>query len=399
MEQLNSFYIRLDSDFISNRTSQINDVANFENSLDQPLKLDNYNVALNDIHLQAVLDSNALSNSKDYNLTIIEKIDSFAKINNVSFNKWLVNKPITLTMERQKLIADNWAFVNTPGYTSRITTPFSEREIPVLLRTDIPIRTDLAHTEFLDDAEDIRTSDIEIEETDEHIRALLESELRELKKGATETSYSIHNMRYVLLNHEFESLMDARIQEWKKRRIFEVKLDMLQKELAKYPTYQNTWDIETLNLNDFLKHITATLWSHPLYAFYDFEHWPGSINNRVNVVLRSGRHDDKSGDLLFKFSEKSKKILQSKTTEIDPILGLENVRYNSEISNEYPSSFPAYLEASLIDQSYVGCSSRKIIKTIVIDKKSLTIKLNIVSILISWNITHVKNIHLYQLLE
>ena len=114
---------------------------------------------------------------------------------------------------RNERIVNDWAFVSTSKFTTRITTPYSDRHVPVRLRTDMYIRTDLSTTGFMNQVESLKNKEYEIDESDDQIRAILENSLVDLVKGEEETVFSLKYMTNKMLNKDYDELMAKRVHE------------------------------------------------------------------------------------------------------------------------------------------------------------------------------------------
>ena len=143
----------------------------------------------------------------------------------------------------------------------------------------------------------------------------------------------------------------------------------LQEELEKHPERQEEWQVGAITLDSFLTYILTTLNCHPLYSFCNWRHSPSSVRNRTNISLTTNRLGDHNRQLAFKFSEKVMQILQNSSPTIDPIKGLLKVNTTQRISFEYPSTFPAFLETTLITHSLLGPDIRRVLKTIPVYKE------------------------------
>ena len=368
-KQPNSLYIRLHSDFKTNRSIYSNSVSDFENSLNSARDLEGYNIGIADLHITGTLDKNGLREPQDWAIIITETLPTFSEIDFRYFEKWVTHRDITRTHYRNKHITDDWAFVSNEKYTTRVTTSYSERQLPVKLRTDMFIRTDLTDTEFLEEVAKIKDEEIEIEETDEEIIELLESELLNLVKGEEQTSYKVFNMINTLDNSDYEELLQQRVLEWKENKKQEKRLKALQLEIEKYPPAQSDVSIQNINLEIFLNHVEATLNCHPLYAFSKWEITPSSSRNKNNVTLKSNRGYDAPGTITFTFGEKVKQILQINANTIDPVKGLMKADLDKNITFDYPATFPAFLETTLVTHSLLGPDIRRVLKTIQIQKE------------------------------
>ena len=366
--QPNTFYIRLHSDFKPNRSIYTNTVSNFENVLYSSRELEEYDVGVADVHITGTLDKNGLKTPQDWSIRITETFPSFDEIDFYQIEKWLLPKSQPDAVYRYKNVTDNWAFVTRPNYITRITTPFSERHVPVILRTDMAIRTDLTNTNFLNEIEQLKQREIEIAETDEEIQEILEKELYQVAKGETQTSYIIRGAVNISLNEDFDKLMEKRINEWKRQKIEERRLELLEELLESYPSRQTEWEMNSITLNEFLKHILATLNGHPLYAFSSWIRSPSPVRGKTDIVLTTNMKGDKVGQLTFTFDDKVKQIIQTSSSSIDPIKGLLNVNPTKEVTFEYPSVFPAFLETSMITHSLLGPEARNVIKTVQVKK-------------------------------
>ena len=364
--QPDSMYIRLHSDFRTNRSIYSNTVSDFENSLHSNRDLEYYNVGISDLHITGNLDINGLKDPQDWAITITETLPSFDEINFQMFDKWFSFGEKTEAQYRNKLIIEKWAFVSNTNYTTRITTPYSERNEPVKLRTDMYIRTDLTNTGFMDRVNEIKTSEKEVTETDYEIEIELEEEVFFLETNDHTTTYRVHNMSAIRPKEDFQRLRAIRVNEWKREKINQIKIEELENELDNYPSHQFLWQMGPISLDTFLKHILATLNTHPLYSFCSWHHGTSSESNKSNVKFFTDRDDGKIGQL----DNKVKQILQTSEATIDPIKGLNSVNLHKEITFEYPNTFPVYLETTLVTHSLIGPEIRRIVKTIMMRKNS-----------------------------
>ena len=162
--------------------------------------------------------------------------------------------------------------------------------------------------------------------------------------------------------------MALRIAEYKEWDEHVMRLELLDDELSNYPPVQIGREQGPIKLLTFLKHVQATLCTHPLYSFYKWNITDGVEGNRNNVRLESWMGDDKDGDLKFIFSDKARKILQRNSSTLLPIEGLQNVLLNKELALNYPPSFTCFVTSGMVAYSVLGSGQAQVLKTIQLNR-------------------------------
>ena len=167
-------------------------------------------------------------------------------------------------------------------------------------------------------------------------------------------------------NAQYTELMAMRIDEHKRDKEIKIKEKKLQDEIIiKLPRELGEREMDKIDLVTFLKCVEVTLNTHPLYRFYLFNTKEIQGSNKYYATLVSNRDvHDRVGTLQFAFTDKLKRVLQSRTATFDPIIGLRNVILDRGIQLDHSNSIMASIECSIISHSIFGTTLRKVIKSI-----------------------------------
>ena len=234
------------------------------------------------------------------------------------------------------------------------------------MRTDIVLKTTF-HDDTVEKIHAIRNDpDIKVELEDDEIREMLEAELTNLVKSDSIVTYTYDGRNVEMSNAQYSELMAMRIVEYKRDEEIKMKEKKLQDEIiSKLPRELGEREMDKIDLATFLKCVEVTLNSHPLYRFYSFNTTDIQGSNKYYATLVSNRDvHDRVGTLQFAFTDKLKRVLQSRTATFDPIVGLRNVILDREIRLDHSNSIMASIECSVISHSIMGTTLRKVIKSI-----------------------------------
>ena len=363
------FYVRLNSNLKTNHPFEQNTAANFSNTLVTPTPTEDHKIAVVDMHINGQLYSYGLKTVDDFTLTIVEELPPFKEVMNKILNKWKLYIPIDLDTDRSYRIIKSWSDGKvTERYNTTVSLDKESKHVPIMVSTDIVFRTSYTE-EFLKKAREIKSKPVSLGLTDNAIRSILESDLRNYSRGIAQTSYTYEGENITVDNDFFKNLVQLRIKEYKEietEKVRECKLDDLIAKLE--PDYVDDREINKVNLGEFLYWLEGTLNMHPLYNFYTVDQERSGV--KANVTISSNRKlVDKIGDVEFTFSEKVRKILQMETAYFNMVEGLTDVNVVKEIKLEYGSYVTAYIECNIIKHSTIGDDTRRIIKTIQLEKQ------------------------------
>ena len=370
--QPHSFYLRLSSENIPEKSTYVNTVADFENLLSQSIYLEDYKICVNDLHIVGELGHQGLKTDKEYSFSIYETLPSYLQLKQFYETKYHSQNKISATLQRYFDILSGWRHVIHDNYTTTIITPYTQLNTGVLARTNMTIRPELADTKFLDDVDKIWETKYKPLKTDTDITAHLLNELKDFEQNENYTTFTYEKKKRTMLNDEFHDLLKLRIEEYKEHDVMTTKLELVQLELAKYRKTDTDRIPKAISLATFLKYVRCALNMHPLYSFYTWSKEqikPGK--DRYNITLNSNRAYE-NFDYPFKmqmvFSEKAKKVMQRSSSVIDPLNSLQNISIEKIIGIDYDQHFVAFLELNKINFSNFGNTIRRVIKTIQITR-------------------------------
>lgn len=371
--QPQNFYIRLNSSNPPEKSSYFNTVTKFENKLFQPIRIEDYKLAITDLHIRGELEMVGLRNFKDFKFTLVETIPSRNNLWLYRYDKYHSMTEISEMLERYFDIEENWQYKSENGYTTRIITPLEQKDAYIMVKTDFVIRTDLSS--FLSEVDKIAAKNPTSGLTIPKAKAKILDELKNYEETEdNNVLFEYYETEKKLSGEEFSKLINLRIRELKAKESLKKKQELVAKELKKYPETQAMREVEPMNLKTFLEYVRATLNTHPLYQFFSWNYELIPDKNKYNIVLDSNRsyssNFDKPYILLFKFSEKAKKLLQRNTTTINPLISLKNLNVEKVISVDYPSDFSAYVETTFIAHSIYGNRLKRVLKTIQLSKNN-----------------------------
>ena len=367
--QPSSFFIRLNSESQPGLSKTVNNVTSFVNDLPQAMKIENYRMSLNDVHIKGELDQIGLRTLDDYRLEITEILPSLDTLEKKMKSKFHSGMPISATLDRYFDIGANWAYRASRGWRTKILNPDDDRTSPLIVQTDFTIRTDLVDADFLNNVNTIGKSKPEIPLTDDQIRVTLEKELKNLVHGDGETSFSYRNENRIMDTNEYEDLMLLRIKEFKTQLKNVMRREALKKELKKFPPVQSERECKPMSLKEFLAHVQMTLNTHPLFMFYTFDYTEvDGSQDKYNITLNTNRglggNFPMPYDLKFSFSEKARLILQTESSTINPAADLANMNVHKVVSINYPKIINCFIHCDKIAHSIYASSIRRVIKSL-----------------------------------